>query len=91
MIKIQKTLNPKNGCNQIPAELLKHTSFRIAPVISNIKHKALDEGTFPNILKKAEVIHIYKKSDKLNKSNYRPVSILPILAKVFEKVLAHSL
>ena len=40
---------------------------------------------FQNILKKAEVIPVYKKSDKLNKSNYRPVSILPILAKVFEK------
>ena len=48
------------------------------------------EGTFPNILKKAEVIPVYKKSDKLNKSNYRPVSSLPILAKVFEKVLAHQ-
>ena len=68
MLKIQKTLNPKKvtGCNQIPAELLKHASFQIAPVISNIKNKALDEGTFPNILKKAEVIHVYKKSDKLN-------------------------
>ena len=54
-------------------------------------NKALDEGTFPNILKKAEVIPVYKKSDRFNKSNYRPVSILPILAKVFEKVLAHQI
>ena len=37
------------------------------------------------------MIPVYKKSDKLNKSNYRPVSILPILAKVFEKVLAHQI
>ena len=42
-------------------------------------------------LKKAEVIPVYKKSDKLNISNYRPVSILPILAKVFEKVLDHQI
>ena len=91
--KILKTLNAKKatGCDQIPAKLLKHASFQIAPVISNIINKALDEGTFPNILKKAEVIPVYKKSDKLNKSNYRPVSILPILAKVFEKVLGHQI
>ena len=37
------------------------------------------------------MIPVYKKSDKLNKSNYRPESILPILAKVFEKVLAHQI
>ena len=93
VLKILKTLNPKKatGCDQIPAKLLKHASFQIGPVISNIINKALDEGTFPNILKKAEVIPVYKKSDKLNKSNYRPVSILPILAKVFEKVLAHQI
>ena len=93
VLKILKTLNPKKatGCDQIPAKLLKHASLQIAPVISIIINKALDEGTFPNNLKKAEVIPVYKKSDKLNKSNYRPVSILPILAKVFEKVLAHQI
>ena len=37
------------------------------------------------------MIPVYKKSDKLNKSNYRPVSILPILTKVFEKVLFHQI
>ena len=93
VLKILKTLYPKKatGCDQIPAKLLKHASFEIALFISNIISKALDEGTFPNILKKAEVIPVYKKSDKLNESNYRPVSILPILAQVFEKVLAHQI
>ena len=93
VLKILKTLNPKKatGCELIPAKLPKHASLQIAPVISNIMNKALDEGTFPNILKKAEVIPVYKKSDKLNKYNYRPVSILPILANVLKKVLAHQI
>ena len=93
VLEILKTLNPKKttGCDQIPAKLLKHAFFQIAPVILNIINKALDVGTSPNIIKKAEVIPVYKKSDKLNKSNYRPVSILPILAKVFEKVIAHQI
>ena len=76
----------------MPAKLLKHASVQISPVISNIIKKTLDEGTFLNIIKKAEVAPVYKKSDKFNKSNYRPVSIiLPILAKVFEKVVAHQI
>ena len=45
-------------CDQIPAKLLKHASLQIAPVISIIINKALDEGTFPNNLKKAEVIPV---------------------------------
>ena len=93
MLKILSTLNSKKatGCGQIPAKLLKHASFQIAPVISSLINKTLAEGTFPNIPKKAEVIAVYKKSDKLNKSNYRPVSILPILARVFEKFISDQI
>ena len=58
LLKILKTLNPA-GCDEIPAKLLKHVFFQIAPVISNIISKALDEDTFPNILKKAEVIPVF--------------------------------
>ena len=45
VLKILKTLNPKKatGCDQIPAKLLKHASLPIAPVISIIINKALDE------------------------------------------------
>ena len=40
---------------------------------------------FPNILKKAEVTPVYKKFDMNDKQNYRPVSTLSNLSKVFEK------
>ena len=48
VLKILKKLNPKKatGCDQIPAKLLKHASFQIAPVISNIINKALDKAPF---------------------------------------------
>ena len=75
----------------MPAILLKHASFQIVPVISNVINKASHECTFPNILKKAEVIPVYKNSDKLNKSYYRSMGILPILAKVFERVRVHQI
>ena len=42
---------------------------------------------FPNILKKAEVTPVYKKLDMNDKQNYRPVSTLSNLSKVFKKLI----
>ncbi len=46
----------------------------------------MDEGLFPNELKTANVIPIFKKGDKNDLNNYRPISLLPVLSKVYEKV-----
>ena len=54
-------------------------------------NNAIDTGTFPDALKKADVTPVFKKADRLSKENYRPVSILPRLSKVYEKVLAIQL
>ena len=62
-------------------------SVTIAEMINN----AIDTGTFPDALKKADVTPVFKKTDQLSKENYRPVSILPCLSKVYEKVLAIQL
>ena len=43
-------------------------------------------GVFPDSLKKAHVTPIPKEGDKCNFSNYRPISVLPVFSKVFEKV-----
>ena len=43
------------------------------------------ESTFPDELKQSEVIPVYKKLDPLQKENYRPVSLLPQILKVFER------
>ena len=44
-------------------------------------------SVFPQKLKQAEVIPLYKKLDPLNKENYRPISLLPYLSKVSEKII----
>ena len=49
-------------------------------------HNTLTTGVFPDSLKKARVTPIPKEGDKCNLSNYRPISVLPVNSKVFEKV-----
>ena len=48
---------------------------------------SLRENIFPEELKRSEVIPLYKKLDPLKKENYRPVSLLPHVSKVFERII----
>ena len=82
-INIRKT----TGCDLIPGKLIKEgADFLCKPVLSLI-YKCIDTCTFPNALKLADVVPIFKKNDMLNKMNYRPISILPCISKIFEKFL----
>ena len=47
----------------------------------------MSSSTFPAILKLADIIPLYKKDSRQEKSNYRPISVLPNLSKTFENVL----
>ena len=51
------------------------------------KHKCIKQNKFPN----ADIRPIFKKEDPLDKTNYRPISILPTVSKVFERILFSQL
>ena len=51
----------------------------------------IDKGEFPNDLKHADIVPIYKKNSKCEKENYRPVSILSNLSKIYEKLMYNQL
>ena len=52
---------------------------------------SLEQGTFPNHLKIAKVIPLFKSGDNTLISNYRPVSLLPLLSKILEKIVVNRL
>ena len=53
--------------------------------LTNTINHSLKESTLPDKLKQSEVIPVHKKRDPLQKENYRPVSLLPHISRVFEK------
>ena len=56
----------------------------LAPILSNLINKSLAQGLFPQSLKSAKILPIFKNKDKLNIANYRPISILPVISKVYD-------
>ena len=91
--KIVKCLNTSKatGCDHIPAKLLKPVASTLSHHISTICNQCVDTCTFPMDAKLAEVVPLYKKADNLTMQNYRPISILPSLSKVLEKIIHQQL
>lgn len=82
-------LDPKKaqGYDGFPVAALKRHSTLLASVIKDCFNECVSQGEFPACLKRALVHPVFKGGDPTNPSNYRPISVLPVLNKVFEKLL----
>jgi retron-type reverse transcriptase len=80
-----------SGHDGISSKLLKNLRNSISMPISIIVNKSLSSGEFPHCWKKAKVIPIYKGGDKRSMNNYRPISLLPSISKILEKLVHHRL
>ena len=70
-----------------PVVVLKYCAPTVAGTISRIINKCIDTGVFPSVLKIGNISPIYRKGPKDKLANYRPISILPVFGKIFEKVI----
>ena len=75
----------------ISSQLLRQVGDIVAYPLCIIKNQSLCTGIFPNRLKLAKVIPLYKKDDSKLLGNYRPISLLSSLSKVFEKIVFDQL
>ena len=80
----------KSVGGDISTNILKECNFTFS-ALADCVNKSFENGAFPDCLKEANVSPIFKKDDPLDKENYRPVSILPLLSKVFEKLIYKQL
>jgi len=87
--EIKELDSKKNGTHGgIPSKCLKLASEESSPYLTNIwNDEVVVNSTFPNELKLADVSPIFKKNDSTLSKNYRPVSVLPTVSKVFERLM----
>ena len=84
-------LKKSPGYDDISVKFLQVTKSLIAKPLMLIFNKAITTGQYPDALKIAKVIPLYKKGENTVISNYRPISLLSLLNKIFEKLLYRRL
>ena len=85
---MKKLLNGKaTGVHGIPNKALKDSTDIIAPSLIDIFNFSVETKVFPNEMKVGKVAPVYKSEEIDDLNNYRPISVLPTAARVFEKIL----
>ena len=87
--EIKRAINEfqNDKASDIPVKILKRCSNIISHHLAGFINTFIELGTFPKILKVAKVTPVFKKGDSQLFDNYRPISLLPIFGKVFEKII----
>ena len=83
--------NKATGIDDISAKYLKLSASVISQPLATILNLSISSGIYPDDLKKAKVTPIFKKGEKQDINNYRPVSVLPVITGIFERHISTCL
>ena len=89
ILNIIRSLDTKkaHGCDDISISMIKICDSAIVEPLCLIFEKCLETGVYPTLWNRANIIPVHKKNSRQSKNNYRPISLLPIFGKIFEKFL----
>ena len=93
IITLIRGLNPNkaHGWDTITICMIQMCDSSLVIPLSIIYTNCVNKGVFPKFWKMANVVPVHKKDSKQLLKNYRPISLLPVFGKIFEKLLFNNL
>ena len=93
ILKIIQILNPNkaHGHDKIGIRMLKICGNSLCRPLELIFNDCLANGIFPSDWKKGNIVPVHTKNDKQRLNNYRPISLLPIRSKIFERLIFNEM
>ena len=90
---IIQNLKNKNsqGPDEVPISVVKKLNLLICPILANLINESLKLGEYPNCLKMGKVLPIFKSGNHMEPGNHRPITLLPAINKIFEKLIYNRL
>ena len=83
--------NKSSNINSIPLFIYKIIAPELSILISELFNFSISSGVFPSCLKLSTIIPLHKSAEKCYVKNYRPISLIPLLSKIFEKLMVSRL
>lgn len=82
---IKQSLSKTQACgsDEISTKILKQCKNELAPVLTDLVNLSFECGTFTDLIKLSIVKSVYKKGDKSDLRKYQPITLIPMLAKIF--------
>ena len=84
-------INKSYGLYSCPIRILKLARYILSESLSELLNKSVNSGIYPSKLKHTKIVAVYKDDDELDPSNYRPISLLLIFNRIFEKIMYNRL
>lgn len=93
VIEVVDSMKSKNSTdsNDLSVKFLKNIIWQIAIPLVHIFNLSFESGVFPDNLKMSKVVPVFKNGDRTQIANYRPISIVPAIGKILEKIMANKL